>query len=48
MLLKVLTVCKDLDGSIVCCETEEGMKSGECSEMVFNNGYATTMMDNSI
>ena len=30
---------RDLDGSTVCCEREQAMNSGECSEMVFNNGY---------
>ena len=27
-----------MDGSIVCCEREQVMNSGECSEMLFNNG----------
>ena len=40
-------MCQDLDGSIVCCETEQAMNSRECSEIVFNNGYAITIMDTS-
>ena len=43
----MLTMCKDLDESIVCCETEQAMNSRECSEIVFNNGYAITMIDTS-
>ena len=41
----MLTMCKALDESIICCGTEQAMNSGECSEIVFNN--ATTMMDSS-
>ena len=41
----MLTMCKALDESLICYETEQAIKSGECSEIVFNNGYAITMMD---
>ena len=41
---KMLTV---LDGSIVCCEREQAINSGEYSEIVFNNGYAVIIMDTS-
>ena len=47
VLLKMVTMYKDLDGSIVCCETEEGMNSRECSEIMFNNGYTITIMGSS-
>ena len=40
-------MCKDLDGSIVCCETEQAMNSRECSEIVFNNGYTVIIMASS-
>ena len=40
-------MCQDLDGSIVCCETEQAMNSRECSEMVFNNGYTAIIIDSS-
>ena len=43
----MLTMCQDLDGSIVCCETEQAMNSRECSEIVFNNGYTVTISDSS-
>ena len=43
----MLTMCKALDESIVCYGTEQAMNSGECSEIVFNSGYSTTMMDGS-
>ena len=43
----MLTMCKALDGSIVCYEPEQAMNSGECSEIVFNNGYAITVIDSS-
>ena len=40
-------MCQDLDGSIVCCETEQAMNSRECSEIVFNNGYTVIIIDSS-
>ena len=40
-------MCKDLGGSIVCCETEQAMNSRECSEIVFNNGYTEIMASSS-
>ena len=40
-------MCQDLDGSIVCYETEQAMNSRESSEIVFNNGYTVIMMDSS-
>ena len=43
----MLTMCQDLDGSIVCCETEQAMNSRECSEIVFNNGYTVIISDSS-
>ena len=35
---------RDLDGSTVCCEREQALNNGECSEIVFNNGYVVTIM----
>ena len=43
----MLTMCKDLDGSIVCCETEQAINSRECSEIVFNSGYTVIIIDSS-
>ena len=40
-------MCQDLDGSIVCCETEQAMNRRECSEIVFNNGYSVIIMASS-
>ena len=40
-------MCQDVDGSIVCCETEQAMNSRECSEIVFNNGYTVIIIDSS-
>ena len=43
----MLTMCKDLDGSIVCCETEQAINSRECSEIVFSSGYTVIIIDSS-
>lgn len=34
-----------MDRRIVCCETEQAMNSEQSSEIVFNNGYAATVMN---
>ena len=43
----MLTMCKALDESIICYETEQAMNSTECSEIVFNNGYTVIISDSS-
>ena len=51
VLLKMVTMYKDLDGSIVCCETEEGMNSRECSEIMdilLQIMDSSNMMDNTL
>ena len=46
-MLTSVMFSRDLDGSTVCCEREQTMNSVECSEVVFNNGYAVTIIDTS-
>ena len=43
----MLTMYKNLDGSTICCKTEQAMSNREYSEVVFNNGYAITTIDSS-